>query len=59
MDYSNKHPEFTPDELRCIHKEIASVSWNSERFYEERKSVVQKLDRYFKGDVKHIRGLNR
>lgn len=45
---------FTVDELRCIHRDLFTAPWQSTQFYDERRAVIAKLDRYFGSDDKHL-----
>jgi len=44
-------PTFTDEELRCIHKEITTIAWQREEFYDARRTLIAKLDAYFGGPV--------
>jgi hypothetical protein len=41
-------PDFTDEELRCIYKEVSTISWQREEFYDARRSLLKKLDIYLK-----------
>ena len=49
---------FTVDELRAIHRDLFSMPWQASRFYDERRAVIEKLNRYFGSDTDHLKGKN-
>jgi hypothetical protein len=60
MNGTNHHkPDFTADELRAIHRELATVPWQHEVLYEPRRAVIRKLDSYFGEERSHLRIMTR
>lgn len=51
-------PAFTPDELRCIHRDIFTSAYQGSVFYNERRALLRKLDAYFGDDRAHLGGKN-
>ncbi len=47
---------FTVDELRCIHRDLFKSPWQTKAFYDERRAIIEKLDRYFGTDTSHLQG---
>lgn len=49
-----REPDFTEQELRCIHREIFQSPWCGETFYDERRSIIRKLHERFQDDEYHL-----
>jgi len=57
---SNPKPEFTDAELRVMLSDLMLAAWQNERGYNDRRSLMKKLQEYFKeADQRHDHRLDR
>lgn len=44
----------TDPQLRVIHRDLLSASWQPDEGYEERQAIIEALDAYFGDDKSHL-----